>query len=93
MNVYHCWYHGIKGYGCRVQDTSWIFVPELSQPDKNCYRNLMLLDLEFANDFEKQHELNREVEILRKRWSRLFLKFLSGDSRPRTIYGRLFLTE
>ncbi len=62
MNVYTCWHEGNLGYSCRTRGRQWMFVPEIMQPDNNIYNHLLLSDLVFKNTYEKQYEVNREVE-------------------------------
>jgi len=91
MNIYRCWYQGIKGYSCRVRDKRWMFVPDIEQPDNRSYRNLELADLEFSNKHEKKFELDCEESTTKKRVLNL-VRYIAGRHRsPATVYGQLLL--
>ena len=90
MNVYTCWYRGNLGYGCRTRGVSWMFVPELGQPDGRVHRNLCLDDLIFKNTFERQIELNLDNELRKFGLFRLLRTLIFPRRKPHTIGGLLF---
>ena len=94
MNVYMCWHQGNFGYCCRMFDSSWMFVPELGQPDNRIHKSIPFDDLIFTNPMERMLERENEIRLNKKWnladfiWSLLFTKF-----KPLTIGGRLFLAN
>ncbi len=92
MNVYRCWHQGIKGYGCRIRDSKWMFVPELGQPDNRTHKNLELVDLEFVNRFEKEHEMRREASLFNDPLRRFVSDLVGNQRKPVTVYGKLLLS-
>lgn len=88
MNVYTCLYRGNLGYGCRLRERRWMFVPELGQPDRSIHRDVSLGDLTFANPHAKSYELDFESQLTRRRFTRWLRPFASRQ-RPRTIGGLL----
>ena len=90
MNVYYCHYQGIIGYGCRTGGRSWMFVPELGQPDNRIHKNITLEDLQFSNLYEKQFELEFERRLGIRNLSSLLKLLIFLDYRPQTVSGLLF---
>lgn len=90
MNVYHCCYQGITGYGFRTYGKRWMFVPELGQPDNRIYKNISLYELQFRNFFEKQFEMELERKLGLYRLSRFFKSLISLECKPQTVSGLLF---
>ena len=91
MNVYSCWYRGNLGYGCRLRDRNWMFVPDLGQADGAVKRDLTLDDLVFRNPRERSAELERERELRRFRGRRWIGSLWARRSRPVTVGGMLLL--
>lgn len=91
MNVYRCWYQGIRGYSCRIRDKRWMFVPDFDQPDKRTYRNLELGDLNFCNKYEQRFEHDYQASVT-KSLVPGFLQYLTGRKKQSaTVYGELLL--
>lgn len=90
MNVYTCWYQGNLGYGCRTRGASWMFVPELGQPDGRVHKNLSLADLLFKNQFEREIELNLENELRKFSITRLLRSLIFPRKKSNTVGGLLF---
>ena len=92
MNVYQCWYLGLKGYCCRGHNSKWMFVPELGQTNARIHKHISLNDLVFNNSFAKQYELKIEQQLQKITLSPLnFLKALFfSPSKPSTVGGMLF---
>lgn len=91
MNIYHCWYQGMRGYSCRMRNNRWMFVPDMGQPDTRSHRNLELTDLDFTNEFEKKRELDYEASRARYP-ARNFIRSITGWKRqPVTVFGQLLL--
>jgi hypothetical protein len=63
MNVYQCWYHGMKGYCCRNHNSKWMFVPELGQINSRIHKQISLNDLVFNNTHAKHYELGLERRL------------------------------
>jgi len=92
MNVYSCWYRGVTGYCCRNKNFKWLFVPELGQPNNIIRRNLELDDLIFRNPYEKQYEIEFELELSNRSLFSYGKKLLFRAYKPQTTGGFLFIT-
>ncbi len=92
MNVYTCWHEGNLGYSCRTRGRQWMFVPEIMQPDSNIYNNLPLSDLVFKNTYEKQYEVNREVQREHFSLVNILKSKFKPAYKPKTIGGLLFIS-
>lgn len=90
MNVYSCFHHGNFGYGCRTGARTWMFVPELGQPDDHIYKNLSMDDLIFRNPFDRKIELNRENQLRRFSLKKIIRWVFSPVYKPQTVCGLLF---
>lgn len=92
MNIYQCWYRGIKGYGCKIQEGNWMFVPDLGQPDTRTHKKLELADLHFVNRFEKEYETRVEARYSRYPLRRLLRHIVIREKKSATVYGQLLLS-
>jgi hypothetical protein len=92
MNVYQCWYLGMKGYCCRIQNSKWMFVPELGQINSSIHKHISLDDLVFNNTFAKHYEMKIEKRLQKMKSNPLhFLKtLLFPDNKSGTVGGLLF---
>lgn len=92
MNVYQCWYLGMRGYCCRNYNSKWMFVPELGQIDSRIHKHISLNDLMFNNSFAKQYELKTEARIQKTKSNPfLFLIILLiPEKKAGTVGGLLF---
>lgn len=93
MNIYNCWHQGNLGYGCRIREKRWLFVPEMGQPDKNIYKNLCLDDLIFKNLMDKRNETEREKALDQFTLTRLLQSILLPTTKPQTVGGQLFIVH
>jgi len=91
MNFYHCWYQGVSGHCCKLQQQRWLFVPEPGHADARSYRNISLSELVFRN----QSEYQLELEISRTAttgWLNRFLRLSSLLHKEAvTVGGKLFM--
>ena len=62
MNIYRCWYHGTSGFAGRLDQSNWLFVPELGQINSRIYRGIPLTELVFHNRFEYEHEVGQSAK-------------------------------
>ncbi len=92
MNVYQCWYLGLRGYCCRNHNSSWMFVPELGQSTGNIHKHISINDLVFNNSFAKEYELKieRSFEKIRNNPFSLLKSFLFPSKKMGTVGGMLF---
>lgn len=92
MNVYQCWYFGLRGYCCRNHNSRWMFVPELGQISNAIHKQISLEDLVFNNEFAKEYELKLEENLKRIRSNPLhFIKaLLFPVKKMGTVEGMLF---
>lgn len=92
MNVYQCWYLGIRGYCCRNYNSKWMFVPELGQISSSIHKHISLNDLVFNNTFAKQYELTIELRVQKIRSNPLHFirELLFPEKKAETIGGMLF---
>ena len=92
MNVYQCWYLGLRGYCCRSRNSRWMFVPELGQTNSNIHKHISFNDLIFNNSYAKQYELTIEQHLQKIRSNPFyFLKsLLFSNEKPSTVGGMLF---
>ncbi len=92
MNVYQCWYHGMRGYCCRNHNSKWMFVPELGQIDNRIHKYISLNDLVFNNTFAKHYELKIERRLQRIKSNPFhFLKSLLFNKQKAGTVGGLLL--
>ncbi len=94
MNVYQCWYLGLRGYCCRGHNSRWMFVSELGQANNN-YKHISLNDLVFNNVFAKEYELKIEERIQQIKSNPFyFIKELFFPAKnASTVGGLLFATN
>jgi len=94
MNVYQCWYLGLKGYCCRSHNSRWMFVPELGQINNAIHKHIPLNDLIFNNSFAKEYELKIEENLNKINKSPIhFIKaLLFPTKKVGTVDGMLFAT-
>jgi hypothetical protein len=92
MNVYQCWYLGIRGYCCRNHNSKWMFVPELGQINSRIHKHISFNDLVFSNSFAKQYEFNIEHRIQQMKSNPFhYIKtLLFPTKRASTVGGLLF---
>lgn len=92
MNVYQCWYLGMRGYCCRNHNSKWMFVPELGQLNSRIHKHISLNDLVFNNSFAKHYELRIEQRLQKMKSSPFhFLKtLLLSEKKAGTVDGMLF---
>ena len=92
MNIYQCWYLGLRGYCCRSHNSRWMFVPELGQTNSNIHKHISFSDLIFNNSFAKQYELTIEQRLQKVKSNPFyFLKsLLFSEEKPSTVGGMLF---
>jgi len=92
MNVYQCWYLGMRGYCCRNHNSKWMFVPELGQISSSIHKHISINDLVFHNAFAKQYELTIEQRVEKIRSNPLhFIKaLLFPANKMETVGGMLF---
>lgn len=90
MNVYPCWYNGNFGYGCRTRGRSWMFVPDLGQPDNRIYKKLALDALLFENPFDRQLELQLANRTRKFSITGFLHALIFPGQKPRTVGGLLF---
>ncbi len=91
MNVYQCWYLGLRGYCCRSYNSRWMFVPELGQTS-NIHKHISLNDLVFNNVFAKEYELKIEQRIqqIRSNPFHFIKELLFPAKKASTVGGLLF---
>jgi hypothetical protein len=94
MNVYQCWYGGMRGYCCRNYNSKWMFVPELGQTNSCIHKHISLNDLVFNNSFAKHYELKIEARLQKLKSNPFyFLKSLFFQNKKvETVGGLLFTT-
>lgn len=93
MNVYQCWYLGLKGYCCRNHNSRWMFVPELGQTNNAIQKRIPLNDLVFNNSFAKEHELKIEKNLNKITKSPLhFIKALFFPAKKATTVGGMLFS-
>lgn len=92
MNVYQCWYLGLKGYCCRSHNSRWMFVPEMGQISNKIHKHISLNDLVFHNAFAKEYELKteRKLEKLRLNPFNYIKSLLFQNKKPSSVAGILF---
>ena len=92
MNVYQCWYLGLKGYCCRSHNSRWMFVPEMGQIDNKIHKHISLNDLVFNNSFAKEYELKIERKLEKMRGNPFnFIKSLfMPRNKTASVGGLLF---
>ncbi len=92
MNVYQCWYLGLKGYCCRSDNSRWMFVPEMGQISNRIHKHVSLNDLVFHNAFAKEYELKteRKLEKLRLNPFNYIKSLLFQNKKPSSVAGILF---
>ena len=92
MNVYQCWYLGLRGYCCRNHNLKWMFVPEMGQTSNRIHKSISLNDLVFNNTFSKQYELRIEnkLEKTRKNPFHLIKSILFPSKKNGSVIGMLF---
>jgi uncharacterized protein YjaG (DUF416 family) len=91
MNVYQCWYFGLKGYCCRSYNSRWMFVPEMGQSNSRIHKHISLHDLVFNNSFAKEHELKLERKLEKTRSKPLsFIMSLLFPAKKASSVGGLF---
>lgn len=92
MNVYQCWYLGLKGYCCRNHNSRWMFVPDMGQANNNIHKHISLNDLVFHNAFAKEYEMNLERKLNKIRSNPFnFLKALILPAKKtNSVAGMLF---
>lgn len=92
MNVYQCWYLGLKGYCCRSHNSRWMFVPEMGQISNKIHKHISLNDLVFNNTFAQEYELKVERKLKKIRSNPLnFIKSLFfQDKKTGSVGGLLF---
>lgn len=93
MNIYRCWYQGLRGYSCRIRDRRWMFVPDIGQPDNRICRDLNLTDLEFTNKYEKRFELDYESSMTKSQTLNLIRLLTGRNKQPATVCGQLLLPD
>ena len=93
MNVYSCCYQGNLGYCCRRFNSTWMFVPELGQPDNRVHKNVPFEDLIFQNLNARNYELESELRLAGINFIEPIRKSLTRKSRPQTMGGLLFCAE
>lgn len=92
MNVYQCWYLGLKGYCCRNHNSRWMFVPEMGQINNNIHKHISLNDLVFNNAFAKEYELKleRKLEKMRSNPFNFIKSLLFPNKKVSSVGGLLF---
>lgn len=90
MNVYSCWYKGNYGYCCRRYNLTWLFVPELGQPDNTIYKNVAFEDFIFKSKYAEEYEREYQLRLDRIYAAGLMQKILRKKYKPQTIGGMLF---
>lgn len=95
MNVYECWYLGIRGYCCRTPHSKWMFVPELGQMNNTIYKHLSIHDFVFNNAIAQEYELSIEKSLSKLRTNPLLLlrSLLFPTRKMRSVGGMLFTTS
>lgn len=92
MNVYQCWYFGLKGYCCRSHNSRWMFVPEMGQNNNKIHKHISLNDLVFNNIFAKEYELRleRKLEKMRNNPFNFIKSIFFQNKQALSIGGLLF---
>ena len=92
MNVYQCWYFGLKGYCCRSHNSRWMFVPEMGQTDNKIRKHISLNDLVFNNSFAKEYELKieRKLEKMRSNPFNFIKSLFLPNKKAASVGGMLF---
>ncbi len=92
MNVYECWYQGIRGYCCRSHNMRWLFIPDLGQLSSRIHKHVAIEDLIFANPFAKSYELSAELAHsgLVNKLASWITQLFFPVRRPATVGGLLF---
>ena len=92
MNVYQCWYLGLKGYCCRNHNSRWMFIPEMGQANSAIHKQISLNDLVFNNTFAKEYELKleRKLNNMRKNPFSYIKSLFYKTNKSRSLGGMLF---
>jgi len=91
MNVYNCWYLGASGYCCRLTGNNWMFVPDLCQLHNRISKNVVLQDLIFKNNYDRNYETNSDIDVGPMSFIRNLISLFLPSDRSCTIGGRLLL--
>lgn len=93
MNVYSCWYLGIRGFACRLHTFSWLFVPDIHQRDDTIYRGIRFSDLVFQNRYEQEYELHQEKQLAKRSLISILISGFFTRNRALTTGGRLLAPQ